>query len=172
MTLARHVDQGSQRVPQRVLRGLPFSGRRVASLSLLWLAAVGYGCSFAGSPVANSGPPSTAPPATAPGFLPAACEQRSGDVYRTLVASKIEALGIRHVLTVSCEGTHSLYLARSQAIDITKLLGQPVCARYRYVDQSRPQMPCLRPPCPESERVLDLVDVRPARSSQAACDNP
>lgn len=160
------------RVPQRVLRGLPFSGRRVASLSLLWLAAVGYGCSSAGSPVANSGPPSTAPPATGPGFLPAICEQRAGDVFRTLVASKIEALGTRHVLTISCEGTHSLYLARAQEIDLAKLLGQPVCARYRYVDQPRPPMPCLRPPCPESERVLELVEVRAAASPQAGCGNP
>ena len=88
------------------------------------------------------------------------------------MASKIEALGTRHVLTVSCEGTHSLYLARSQAIDIGRLLGRPVCARYRYVDQARPPMPCLRPPCPETERVLDLVEIRPAASPDAACGNP
>jgi hypothetical protein len=158
--------------PHLVQRGLLSSGRRIVSLSLLWLAA-GYGCSSAATPVASSDPTAAVPPrATAPGFLPAHCEERSGDLYRTLVASKVEALGTRHVLTVSCEGTHSLYLARSQKIDIAKLLGQPVCARYRYVDQPRPPMPCLRPPCPESERVLDLVEVRPAASPHAVCGNP
>ena len=150
------------------------SARRTLSLFVIAMAAVSQSCTSASSSVANSDPaPGTAPPsATAPGFLPALCEQRSGDLYRTLVASTIEALGTRHVLTVSCEGTHSLYLARAQAIDIAKLLGQPVCARYRYVDHPRPPMPCLRPPCPESERVLELVEVRPAASPHAACGNP
>jgi hypothetical protein len=143
----------------------------IMSLSLLGLAT-GHGCTSAGSPGVNSVAPATASPATASGFLPAACEQREGDLYRTLVASTIEALGTRHVLTVSCAGTHSLYLARAQALEIAPLLGQPVCVRYRYVDQPRPAMPCLRPPCPESERVLDLVEILPAASTHAACGNP
>jgi len=146
-------------------------GTRAVRLALVCLAAV-YGCSSPGSSVANTDSPAAAPPATASGFLPAACEERSGGLYRTLVASRIEGLGPRHVLTIACEGTHSLYLAREQAIDIAKLLGQPVCARYRYVDQPRSPMPCLRPPCPDSERVLELIEVRPAPSPQAACAYP
>ena len=59
----------------------------IASLALLGLAT-GHGCTSAGPPGVNS-----VAPATASGFLPAACEQREGDLYRTLVASTIEALG-------------------------------------------------------------------------------
>ena len=151
-----------------VPRPCPF-GRRAVRVALVCLGAI-YGCSSLSSSVAETDPPAAGTaPAPAAGFLPAACEQRSGDDYRTLVASRIEGLGPRHVLTVSCEGTHSLYLARAQAFDLAPLLGQPVCARYRYIDQPRSPMPCLRPPCPDSERVLELIEVRPAPSPHAAC---
>lgn len=147
--------------------------RRALSLFLIAMAAVSQSCTSAGS--AASSDPSPGAPQAAVGtasFLPPRCEQRTDDLYRTLVASKIEQLGTRYVLTVSCEGTHSIYLKPSQAIDFAALLGQPICARYRYVDQLRPRMPCLRPPCPETERVLDIVEVRPATSPQAGCGSP
>ena len=49
----------------------------IVSLALLGLAT-GHGCTSAGPPGVNS-----VAPATASGFLPAACEQREGDLYRT-----------------------------------------------------------------------------------------
>ena len=158
--------------PRRVMRRRVSCCTRSVALSLLWLAA-GYGCTPRGSAVEPSGLPAPEPPAASVrGLLPPACEARSGDVYRTLVASRIEALGARHVLTIACEGIHILYLGRAQPIDITPLLGQPICASYRYVDQPRSPMPCLRPPCPEGERVLSLVEVRSATATNAPCGNP
>jgi hypothetical protein len=137
------------------------------------MAAVNQSCTSAGSAAGTDPPPGTSQAATGTAtFLPPQCEQRADDLYRTLVASRIAQLGTRYVLTISCEGTHSIYLKPSQAIDFAALLGQPICARYRYVDQLRPRMPCLRPPCPETERVLDIVEVRPATSPQAGCGTP
>ena len=130
--------------------------RRTLSLFVIAMAAVSQSCASAGTSARSDPSPGT--PQAAVGtasFLPPRCEQRVDDLYRTLVASKIEQLGTRYVLTVACEGTHSIYLAR-----------------YRYLDQLRPRMPCLRPPCPETERVLDIVEVRPAASPQAGCGAP
>jgi protein SCO1 len=107
-----------------------------------------------------------------PGFLPAECEARSGELRGAVVASRIDKLGTRYVLTVSCKGTHSLYLARAQPFDVATMLGQPLCVRYRYVDEPRAPMPCLRPPCPDRERVLELAEVRPAASPEATCGDP
>lgn len=158
---------------RRVLTTASVSAKRALSLLFIAMAAASQSCTTPGS-VASSNPPAGTSQAAigSTGFLPPRCEQRVDDLYRTLVASTIEELGTRYVLTVSCDGTHSIYLKPSQAIDFAKLLGWPICPRYRYVDQLRPRMPCLRPPCPETERVLDIVEVRPATSPQAGCGTP
>jgi hypothetical protein len=92
-------------------------------------------------------------------------------MHRPVVPAIIETIGARPVLTVSCEGTHSIYIATSSTVDPTPLLGRTVCVRYRYVDQPRPLMPCLRPPCPERERVVDIVEAR-VTSREAGCGTP
>ena len=137
-------------------------------LAVIVLMATAQSCSSASSSV--SGTASTSPGART-GFLPAQCEQRAGDLYRPTVPSTIETIGARHVLTVSCDGTHSIYIASAPTVDPTPMLGRPVCVRYRYVDEPRPLMPCLRPPCPERERVVDIVEAR-VTSREAGCGTP
>jgi len=135
---------------------------------IMLMATAGQSCTSAGS--SASGAASTSPGAHA-SFLPPRCEQRADDLYRPVVPSTIETIGARRVLTVACDGTHSIYIAASSAIDLTPLLGRPVCVRYRYLDQPRPLMPCLRPPCPERERVVDIVEAR-ITSREAGCGTP
>ena len=147
---------------------------------LLALASTGGCADHAGSPARASagegdrpagpdGPGS--PPAGAVAASPPAeaCEVRTGDLYRTATAARIETVGGRPVLTLSCDGQRSIYLRVPSSVDLAGLAGQPSCARYRYVDQRRSPMPCVRPPCPDTERVLDLVDVRPAAGPAAIC---
>jgi hypothetical protein len=131
------------------------------------LAMAGHGCASANSPVAGS----ATPPDRATGFLPARCEQRADDLYRPVVPATIERLGTRPVLTVACDGTHSIYIKPGSTVDPTPLIGQPVCVRYRYVVEPRPAMPCLRPPCPDRERVVDIVEAR-LTSRAAGCPTP
>jgi hypothetical protein len=134
---------------------------------LALMATAAKGCTSAG-PTATA---ASALSVASPGFLPAPCEQRAGDLYRPVVPSTIETIGARHVLTVSCDGTHSIYIAASSTVDPTPLHGRVLCVRYRYVDQPRPLMPCLRPPCPERERVVDIVEAR-ITSREAGCSTP
>jgi hypothetical protein len=136
---------------------------RALVLGIVSLAIAGQGCASAGSPGAGS----ATPPDRATGFLPPRCEQRTDDLYRPVVSATIEMLGARPVLTVSCDGRHSIYIKSGSAVD-PALIGRPICVRYRYVEQPRPVMPCLRPPCPDRERVVDIVEARPA-SGDAGC---
>jgi hypothetical protein len=122
-----------------------------------------------------SGPASSgsAPGAGAGWILSPRCERTRGDLSEVLVPSVIERLGTRYVLTVPCDGTHSIYIKGSPGIDLASLLGQPVCVRYRYVEERRVPSPCVRPPCPPAvERVLDIAEVRPpvATARGQACE--
>jgi hypothetical protein len=135
---------------------------------LALMAMTAEGCTSVGPTATAAASTSSVAP---PGFLPTQCEQRAGDLYGPVVPSTIETIGARHVLTVSCDGTHSIYIAASSMVDPTPLLGRLVCVRYRYLDQPRPVMPCLRPPCPERERVVDIVEAR-LTSREAGCRTP
>ena len=137
-----------------------------AALALTATAA--QSCTSAAPPPTGTASASAVVPS---GFLPPRCEQRADDLYRPVVAATIETLGTREVLTVTCDGTHSIYVAARSTVDPKPLLGQPVCVRYRYVDQPRPPMPCLRPPCPDRERVVDIVEAR-ATTREAGCGTP
>jgi hypothetical protein len=137
-------------------------------LAVIGLMAAGQSCTFAGSPASES---TSTPPRARTGFLPARCEQRADDLYRPIVPSTIETIGERRVLTVACDGTHSIYIATVSTIDPTPLLGRSICVRYRFLDQPRPPMPCLRPPCPDRERVVDIVEAR-VTSREAGCGTP
>ena len=140
--------------------------RLLAALALI--VTVAQGCTSAAPPAAGAAPASTVAPA---GFLPPRCEERADELYRPVVPATIEILGTRQVLTVTCDGAHSIYVAARSTVDPQPLIGRSVCVRYRYVDQPRPPMPCLRPPCPESERVVDIVEAR-VTTREAGCGTP
>ena len=135
---------------------------------LALMATAAQGCTSAASPPTSPAATSAVVPA---GFLPPGCEQGADDLFRPVVAATIETLGSRQVLTVTCDGTHSIYVAARSTVDPMPLIGQPVCVRYRYVDQPRPPMPCLRPPCPDRERVVDIVEAR-VTTREAGCGTP
>lgn len=143
--------------------------RRWSSLALVALSVAVHGCASTTAPAASDEAP-IAPVARA--LLPEGCEQRLDDGYRTPVAARIQALGTRYVLTFSCQGIHAVYLARTQAMDYAPYVSQPICARYRYIEEARPSRPCLRPPCPDSERGIQLVEIRRAAGPEAACTSP
>jgi hypothetical protein len=132
------------------------------------MAAATSGCTSAGPTAAGTASTSSV---ASPGFLPPQCEQRADELYRPVVPSTIETIGGRHMLTVACDGTHSIYIAARSTVDPTPLPGRLLCVSYRYMDQPRPAMPCLRPPCPERERVVDIVEAR-ITSREAGCRTP
>jgi hypothetical protein len=120
-----------------------------------------------------SGPASSGSAPGAGWILSPRCERTREELSEVLVPSVIERLGTRYVLTVPCDGTHSIYIKAAPGIDLASLLGQPVCVRYRYVEERRVPSPCVRPPCPPAvERVLDIAEVRPpvATARGQACE--
>ena len=143
-------------------------GALVVSLSLL------PACGTHGSPL-TAGVPPAEDDGGQKGFFPARCEQRVGDLYEIRMPATIDPIGSRFVLTVSCEGTHRIYLKSSMSIDFASIVGVSICARYRYVEHPLPNTPCVRAPCPDViERVLDIVDLWPAFTvpSQPECRTP
>lgn len=145
------------------------SFRRWSSLTLIALSVAVHGCASATKPAASDEAP-VAPVTRA--LLPEGCEQRVDDLYRTPSAVRIQALGTRYILTFGCQGMHGIYLARTQVMDYAPYVSQPICARYRYIEEARPSRPCLKPPCPDSERGIQLVEVRRANGPEAACTAP
>jgi hypothetical protein len=109
--------------------------------------------------------------------VPAEWERLVEGSFENKGVARIERLGDRWVLSVTCRGTHTTYLDET-AIDLTQYADRYVSARYRYVERTVPNPRCVKAPCgPIQERRLSLervtvlpITVEAARERGRRCD--
>jgi hypothetical protein len=97
-------------------------------------------------------------------------EQRVDGAIENRGIALVERLNTRWVLTVRCQGRHSVYLDET-TLDLERHEGAYVQARYTYVDRLNDEVRCVRPPCPPVlERLVALERLTrvPASDDDAA----
>ena len=95
-------------------------------------------------------------------------ERGVGASFENRGVAYVEQVNERWTLRVECRGTHVTYLDAT-SIDLASYRGEPLRARYRWVDRVEPDPRCIRQPCTNiTTRVIVLESLDRLGASETA----